>query len=103
MFVVTGAERLGDLAASAVTAPISWRASANNRTTAAGCGGVDDDDEKAKLQESLDQLGRCAYCGQVGVCRSCARCQTEQYCSKSCQVSDWKRGHRTVCIPCKSS
>jgi MYND finger len=98
MFVVSGAERLGDLAASAVTAPISWRSSAHT-TTAAGCGIVDE----AKLQESLDQLGRCASCGQIGPCRSCARCQTEQYCSKSCQVSDWTRGHRTVCVPWKSS
>merc|ERR1712139_246071 len=27
----------------------------------------------------------------------CSRCQTEWYCSRKCQVSDWKR-HKSICI-----
>lgn len=33
----------------------------------------------------------------------CGRCFIPLYCSKECQVSDWKTGHREVCKPTKPS
>lgn len=29
----------------------------------------------------------------------CGRCHCSYYCSRECQVSDWKRKHKTLCTP----
>ena len=31
--------------------------------------------------------------------RRCSRCRTAVYCSKTCQATDWREGHRKVCAP----
>lgn len=28
----------------------------------------------------------------------CARCKVVRYCSRECQVADWKRGHKKLCV-----
>ena len=35
-------------------------------------------------------------CSEVGVMR-CSRCKQVWYCSKNCQLSDWKNGHKKKC------
>ena len=34
--------------------------------------------------------------------KSCGRCQLVSYCSKDCQLADWKAGHKGVCNPCNA-
>ena len=29
----------------------------------------------------------------------CSRCQLVHYCSRECQVTDWKKGHKPICFP----
>ena len=29
--------------------------------------------------------------------KNCARCKSAQYCSRECQVKDWKSGHKKLC------
>lgn len=41
---------------------------------------------------------KCAGCEKTqGPFSHCARCKKVHYCSKECQVADWKKGHRDVC------
>jgi hypothetical protein len=43
---------------------------------------------------------RCASCGNsnsLSANTRCARCKIVHYCSKECQVRDWKLRHRKVC------
>lgn len=39
---------------------------------------------------------KCAVCGEPGLSR-CSRCGQAAYCSRACQKSDWKAGHKTAC------
>jgi len=38
----------------------------------------------------------CSYCKQVKECRSCSKCHFRYYCSRQCQVRDWKE-HKKEC------
>ena len=41
---------------------------------------------------------KCCVCKAIGVpLRSCGRCKTAKYCSRTCQKADWKAGHKQVC------
>jgi len=40
----------------------------------------------------------CATCGKLGNFKKCARCQGPRYCSKECQVDNWK-DHKQECEP----
>jgi hypothetical protein len=44
---------------------------------------------------------RCSVCDKVSKqVKRCGRCQKAEYCSKECQVEDWKnRGHKLACKP----
>lgn len=44
-------------------------------------------------------MTNCKYCGGVDAKQRCAGCLSVFYCSKNCQVSDWKGGHKTECKP----
>ena len=42
---------------------------------------------------------RCAGCGKEGDGRmECGACKGPRYCSKECQVADWKAGHKSACV-----
>ncbi|KAJ3554561.1 hypothetical protein NM688_g3041 [Phlebia brevispora] len=43
----------------------------------------------------------CYWCNKeiIGTVKRCSRCRLTTYCSKSCQASSWKAGHRTNCTP----
>lgn len=42
--------------------------------------------------------GRCACCNlKSRNLRKCSGCLTRWYCSKSCQVNDWKKRHKMMC------
>lgn len=59
---------------------------------------------RPRLEGTLSaKLRLCAGCGcrekALGVYKSCKACRAVHYCSRTCQVSDWKRagGHKTTC------
>lgn len=39
----------------------------------------------------------CESCGKVGVSKHCSKCRKAYYCSRECQVSAWKGGHKERC------
>lgn len=39
----------------------------------------------------------CDACGKSGVSKFCSKCRKVYYCSRSCQVKAWKRGHKRIC------
>ena len=52
-----------------------------------------------------ETAGLCFHCGkkeEPKESQRCARCRVVYYCSKKCQVEDWKRGgHKQACIEYK--
>ncbi|KAL0489408.1 ubiquitin carboxyl-terminal hydrolase [Acrasis kona] len=42
----------------------------------------------------------CANCGKKDVKSRCSQCKFACYCSKECQVSHWKKVHKSECKPC---
>ncbi|KDQ10881.1 hypothetical protein BOTBODRAFT_57782 [Botryobasidium botryosum FD-172 SS1] len=65
--------------------------------------------ERESKEERKHAQSQCKYCGKLEVelnvqFKSCARCSAARvytkYCSRDCQVADWKRGtppHKTIC------
>jgi hypothetical protein len=50
------------------------------------------------LPASPEQVDSCGLCGErEGPLRACARCRAIKYCSRACQVADWRR-HKRVCV-----
>lgn len=40
----------------------------------------------------------CAACGKGGVAlKTCSRCHAVKYCSRECQLKDYRAGHKRVC------
>jgi hypothetical protein len=61
------------------------------------CSCLDEDKKNAK---QAPKTGRCAYCCSEGLkleLKKCSQCKSVQYCSKKCQVADWKAGHKKDC------
>lgn len=56
-------------------------------------GGVDVDEE---TEEEVSRMDLCGVCG-FGAGKKCGGCRQVSYCSKECQVVDWKGGHREEC------
>ncbi|KIM23535.1 hypothetical protein M408DRAFT_252994 [Serendipita vermifera MAFF 305830] len=50
----------------------------------------------------MEERGKCAACGKMGCKSQCSRCRVVRYCSPECQVSHWKNGHKTTCVPFNS-
>lgn len=40
---------------------------------------------------------RCDSCGSAGNLKKCKACKKAFYCSRDCQVADWKGGHKSLC------
>jgi hypothetical protein len=57
-------------------------------------------DEEKKNAKEAPKSGRCTYCNSEGLkseLKKCSRCKSLHYCSKKCQVADWKAGHKKDC------
>lgn len=64
----------------------------------------------ARLRKWLANLHiSCGNCGEtlgvpaadgltVGTSAACGRCRQVRYCSRECQLADWKRGHKAGCL-----
>ena len=64
-------------------------------------------DYYAKIKEEADRLKEVVAhtpdkCGSCGLpkpdMKKCSRCKTVVYCSKECQIKDWKAGHKHACV-----
>jgi hypothetical protein len=61
------------------------------------CSCLDEDKKNAK---EAPKSGWCNYCNSEGPkseLKKCSRCKSAHYCSKKCQVADWKAGHKKKC------
>jgi hypothetical protein len=61
------------------------------------CTCLDEDKKNAKQAPKTEQ---CSYCLSESLkleLKKCSRCKALQYCSKKCQVGDWKAGHKKEC------
>lgn len=57
---------------------------------------VDDPSSVIFGEKTVDM---CGYCGNLSASSACGGCKTTKYCSKECQVSDWKEfQHKLICI-----
>lgn len=45
----------------------------------------------------MSETHRCYNCGKITNILQCSKCASTTYCSKECQIHDWKNGHKTVC------
>jgi hypothetical protein len=56
--------------------------------------------KQGRAEKKADK-GQCSKCGKIEsstlVLSVCAKCKVVQYCSRECQISDWKAGHKQVC------
>ncbi|KAJ7616320.1 hypothetical protein DFH06DRAFT_1343328 [Mycena polygramma] len=52
--------------------------------------------ERRSCFRACDNM-QCCKIGKKDQLMECAACQSTNYCSKECQVSDWKNGHRKEC------
>ena len=53
------------------------------------------DDE---LIQHCKQFIRCDTCQKENATMRCSRCHHNHYCSRECQVKDWKKEHKSVCV-----
>lgn len=57
--------------------------------------------EEADIQKEVAEqtLEKCGSCGLPKPdMKKCSRCKKVVYCSKECQLKDWKAGHKHVCV-----
>ncbi|XP_064649538.1 uncharacterized protein LOC135501381 [Lineus longissimus] len=48
--------------------------------------------------EANKEMKYCKVCGSVAK-KVCTKCKVARYCSKECQVQDWRSGHKCACKP----
>jgi hypothetical protein len=61
------------------------------------CSCLDGDKKNAKQDP---KTGRCSYCNKESPrmeLKNCSRCKFVHYCSKECQIADWRAGHKKDC------
>lgn len=57
-------------------------------------------DVKAQQAAALPKMAKCHYCGkqdEANKIQKCSGCKQAEYCSRKCQVADWKAGHKKYC------
>ncbi|KAJ7083923.1 hypothetical protein C8R43DRAFT_1115460 [Mycena crocata] len=64
----------------------------------AGQGHVAKDDQAIRACDNL----ACTVMRAKSLLRKCANCQSSVYCSRQCQSSDWRAGHRQACPSMRS-
>ena len=53
---------------------------------------------KEKARKNTRLCGHCSKAEPAGVkFNSCGKCRVVRYCSRDCQVKDWKAGHKRKC------
>ncbi|KAF9157991.1 Stress-induced-phosphoprotein 1 [Mortierella sp. AD011] len=58
------------------------------------------DDPNSVIVSPHQIADMCHYCGKGQSKYSCSKCKRSKYCSKECQVSDWKEyNHKLICAP----
>ncbi|KAG0207098.1 Stress-induced-phosphoprotein 1 [Mortierella sp. GBA30] len=58
------------------------------------------DDPNSVVVSPHQIVDMCHYCGKGQSKYSCAKCKRSKYCSKECQVLDWKEyNHKLICKP----
>ncbi|KAG0292804.1 Stress-induced-phosphoprotein 1 [Linnemannia gamsii] len=58
------------------------------------------DDPNSVIVSPHQIVDMCHYCGKGQSKYSCAKCKRSKYCSKECQVLDWKEyEHKLICMP----
>ena len=56
------------------------------------------DDPRTVIVSPQQVVDICHYCGKADSKYSCAKCKQAKYCTKECQVSDWKElKHKLIC------
>ena len=59
-------------------------------------------DNVAKVLEILDAHNDptriCVVCKSAHNLQMCSKCHGPFYCGRTCQLADWKRGHKGVCV-----
>jgi hypothetical protein len=61
------------------------------------CSCLDEDKKNAK---QAPRTGWCSYCNNENLgleLKKCSQCKSAEYCSKECQVADWKGLHKKHC------
>ena len=54
--------------------------------------------ELGYVNETPTQEAVCFWCGNAEKALSkCAKCRVASYCSRECQIKDWKAGHKHSC------
>ncbi|KAF9117525.1 Stress-induced-phosphoprotein 1 [Mortierella sp. GBA39] len=58
------------------------------------------DDPNSVIVSPHQIVDVCHYCGKGQSKYTCAKCKRSKYCSKECQVLDWKEyNHKLICVP----
>jgi hypothetical protein len=61
------------------------------------CSCLDEDKNNAK---QAPKTGKCSYCNNEDLkveLKKCSQCKLREYCSKKCQLKDWRGGHKHGC------
>jgi len=58
---------------------------------------------KSQMPKSVQSCNMCEsfeqkYGGTASILRACPLCKIAHYCSQQCQIQDWQRGHKDVCV-----
>ncbi|CAF4025428.1 unnamed protein product [Rotaria sp. Silwood1] len=58
-----------------------------------------DDFASIVVQDESDKvINMCRCCGEENASKKCGKCNRALYCSKDCQIIDWKHyGHKLIC------
>jgi hypothetical protein len=74
------------------------RATASKRNPAAAAAAVQKSSDRPASGGGGSSSSVCDRCGVAAAkLMRCSRCQQRRFCSKECQVADWKEGHSRTC------
>mmetsp|Transcript_19441 Transcript_19441/g.55938 ORF Transcript_19441/g.55938 Transcript_19441/m.55938 type:complete len:285 (+) Transcript_19441:33-887(+) len=72
---------------------------------ASAAGGAANNVDASNGGEAPESSSSCFKCGKSGATAKCAKCATVSYCSRDCQLADWKKGsgggHKYCCAAYK--
>ena len=62
------------------------------------CTTLEETIRETKKKDTVPGSKECANCDASGAKLLCAKCKATNYCSKACQLSHWKNGHKEMCF-----